>query len=61
MDKSSAPSFVKAAQSGGVAKGTPARPSGVIGKGDGLKTAWKDQATRPSVLTNMSAARKKVR
>lgn len=55
---------VKMAQSGGVAKGTPARPSDpgtTRTKGDGLKTAWADQTSRPSKLVNMGAARKKFR
>lgn len=55
---------VKMAQSGGVAKGTPARPSDpgtTRTKGDGLKTAWADQTARPSKLVNMAAAKKKFR
>lgn len=30
-------------------------------KGDGLKQAWSNQSAKPSVLTNMDAAKKKVR
>lgn len=55
---------VKMAQSGGVAKGTPARPSDAgtsRTKGDGLKTAWADQTAKPSKLVPMGAAKKKFR
>lgn len=52
---------VKMAQSGGVSKGTPSVGSLRIGKGDGLKTAWADQTSKPSRLIDMGAARKKVR
>jgi hypothetical protein len=55
---------VKMAQSGGVAKGTPARPSDpgtTRTKGNGLKQAWADQTAHPSKLVNMSAAKKKFR
>jgi hypothetical protein len=55
---------VKQAQAGGVSKGTPARPSDPgtsRTKGDGLKQAWSDQTSKPSVLNNMSAAKKKFR
>lgn len=53
---------VAQAQSGGVSKGSPntGRDPGVRG-GDGLKTAWGDQTSKPSVLTNMDAAKKRVR
>jgi hypothetical protein len=53
--------FVIAAQSGGVAKGKPAMGSDSIGKGSWLKTAWANQTAKPSVMTNMSAAKMKVR
>lgn len=54
--------MVKQAQSGGVSKGSrnTGRDPGVRG-GDGLKTAWADQTSKPSVLTDMSAAKKRVR
>lgn len=50
------------AQSGGVSKGSPnsGKDPGVRG-GNGLKTAWADQTSKPSVLTDMSAAKKRVR
>lgn len=53
--------FVTAAQSGGVSKGVPAKGSDAIGKGSGLKTAWKDQTARPSVMVPLTAAKQKVR
>lgn len=49
------------AQAGGVAKGKPTMPKSPGTKGDGLKTAWKDQTKSPSVLSDMSAAKKRVR
>jgi hypothetical protein len=58
---------VKMAQSGGVSKGVASRPadpggaSAMGSKGSGLKTAWADQTARPSVLNNMSTAKKRVR
>jgi len=55
---------VKMAQSGGVAKGTPARPKDPgthRTKGDGLKTAWANQTAKPSKLVPMDAAKKKFR
>ncbi len=52
---------VKMAQSGGVSKGIPSRPPSPRSHGTGLDTAWKDQTKSPSVLTDVSAARKKVR
>jgi hypothetical protein len=53
---------LRMAQSGGVSKGSrnTGRDPGVKG-GDGLKTAWGDQTSKPSVLTDMSAAKKRVR
>ena len=36
----------------------PKRPSS---KGSGLARAWEDQTAKPSLLTNMSAAKKRVR
>ena len=30
-------------------------------KGNGLKQAWADQSSKPSVLTDMSAAKKRVK
>ena len=54
--------LVAEAQSGGVAKGKPNTGKAFSGKGgDGLKTAWANQTAKPSVLTNMDAAKKKVR
>lgn len=52
----------KMAQSGGVSKGSPntGKDPGVRG-GDGLKQAWSNQTAKPSVLTDMSAAKKRVR
>src|ERR1039458_1149263 len=47
---------VKMAQSGGVSKGTPSKPSdqgGHASSNSGLKQAWADQTARPSVLNNM--------
>lgn len=49
------------AQSGGSVKPVPKNNGGSGSSNNGLKTAWKDQASRPSVLTNMSAAKKSVR
>jgi hypothetical protein len=54
-------SGVKAAQSGGVSKSMPSKPKSPGSKGTGLSTAWGDQTKRPSVLTDMSAAKKRVR
>lgn len=54
-------SGVKAAQAGGVSKGMASRPSSPGTKGDGLKQAWADQTKSPSKLTDMSAAKKRVR
>jgi len=54
-------SLVRAAQAGGVSKSKPNMPRSPGKSGDGLKQAWSDQAKRPSVLTDMSAAKKKVR
>jgi hypothetical protein len=36
-------------------------PKSPPAKGDGLKQAWADQTRRPSELTDMAAAKKKVR
>jgi hypothetical protein len=52
---------VRAAQAGGVSKGMPSKPSSPGSKGNGLKQAWADQTKRPSVLTDVSAAKKRVR
>jgi hypothetical protein len=58
---------VKMAQSGGVSKGTPSRPkdpggvAATASKGTGLKTAWADQTSRPSVLVPLGTAKKRVR
>lgn len=55
---------VKMAQSGGVAKGTPSRPSDpgtTRTKGNGLSVAWANQTAKPSKLVNMGAAKKKFR
>jgi hypothetical protein len=55
---------VRMAQSGGVAKGTPARPSDPgtsRTKGNGLNVAWANQTAKPSKLVNMAAAKKKFR
>lgn len=53
--------FVTAAQSGGASKGKPSMGSDAIGKGSGLKTAWANQTAKPSVMTNMSKAKERVR
>ena len=52
--------LVAKAQSGGVSKGSPNTGKAWNGKGDGLKTAWGGVETRGK-LTNMEAAKKKVR
>ena len=49
------------AQAGGVAKGKPTMPKSPGTKSDGLKTAWGNQTAKPSVLSDMSAAKKRVR
>ena len=51
----------KMAQTGGVSKGKPNAPASPGTKGDGLKQAWSNQTGKPSVLTDMSAAKKRVR
>lgn len=53
--------FVTSAQSGGVSKGKPSTGSDATGKGSGLKTAWANQTAKPSVMTNMAMAKKRVR
>jgi hypothetical protein len=54
-------SLVKAAQAGGSVKPMPAKSGGTGSANNGLKQAWKDQTKSPSVLTNMDAAKKRVR
>jgi hypothetical protein len=49
------------AQSGGSVKPVPPKNGGSGSANNGLKTAWKDQTKSPSVLSNMDAAKKKVR
>jgi hypothetical protein len=53
---------VKAAMAGSSKGGGPAgggrEPTP---RGDGLKQAWSNQTAKPSVLTNMDAAKKRVR
>lgn len=51
----------KRAQAGGPMKGMPSKPKMSGGKGDGLKQAWSDQTAKPSKLSDMAAAKKKVR
>lgn len=53
--------FVTVAQSCGVSKGKPSVGSDSISKGSGLKTAWANQTAKPSVMTNMATAKKRVR
>ena len=54
--------LVASAQSGGVAKGTPGGGGRtMMPKGDGLDKAWANQTAKPSAMTNMKAARQKVR
>lgn len=49
------------AQAGGSVKPMPDKSGGSGSANNGLKTAWKDQTKSPSVLTNMDAAKKRVR
>ncbi len=49
------------AQSGGAVKPVPKQNGGSGSANNGLKTAWKDQSNRPSVLANLSGAKKKER
>lgn len=49
------------AQSGGSVKPIPPRNGGSGSSNNGLKTAFKEQTKSPSVLTNMTAAKKRVR
>jgi hypothetical protein len=51
----------KTAQAGGVSKTRPMVSKSPGTKGDGLKQAWADQTSKPSVLSNMDAAKKRVR
>lgn len=53
--------LVRAAQAGGASKSKPVLSKSPGKSGDGLKQAWSDQTKRPSVLADMSAAKKKVR
>ncbi len=49
------------AQSGGSVKPVPGNNGGSGSSNNGLKTAWADQASRPSKLVNMSKAKERVR
>ena len=55
--------FVKAAQAAGPQGKTAPAGGGkqTMPKGDGLKQAWSDQTSKPSVRVDMSAAKRKVR
>ena len=55
--------LVRSAQAGGTMGKTPPAGGGKVPtvKGNGLKQAWADQSSKPSVLTDMSAAKKKVK
>jgi hypothetical protein len=49
------------AQSGGVSKSAPNKPSMSGSKGTGLAQAWSNQSAKPAKSTDMSAAKKRVR
>jgi hypothetical protein len=55
--------LVRSAQDGGKMGKTAPAGGGrdTMPKGDGLKRAWADQTSKPSVLTNMDAAKKRVK
>jgi len=45
----------------GPGRSRPNKPASPGKSGDGLKQAWSNQTAKPSKLTDMSAAKKKVR
>lgn len=55
--------LVRSAQAGGTMGKTAPAGGGknVMPKGDGLKQAWSNQTSKPSVLSDMSAAKKRVK